>query len=85
MALADEMRCECLTSVSEVRFRTLSETEIRAYVASGEPMDKAGAYGIQGRAAVFVEDIRGSHSGIMGLPLFETASLLEHFGLPVLG
>ncbi len=85
VALADEMRCECLTSVSEVRFRTLSETEIRAYVASGEPMDKAGAYGIQGRAAVFVEDIRGSHSGIMGLPLFETASLLEHFGLPVLG
>lgn len=85
VALADEMRCEYLTSISEVRFRELSEAEIHAYVASGEPMDKAGAYGIQGRAAVFVEDIRGSHSGIMGLPLFETASLLQQFGLPVLG
>ena len=69
---------------NQVRFRSLSSADIRAYVATGEPMDKAGAYGIQGRAAVFVEAIHGSHSGIMGLPLFETAQLLESFGYPVL-
>jgi septum formation protein len=85
VALADETDEECLISISEVRFRKLSESEIRHYVDTGEPMDKAGAYGIQGRAAIFVEDIRGSHSGIMGLPLFETAQLLARFGLPVLG
>jgi septum formation protein len=70
-------------SDSEVRFRTLSEDEIHRYVASGEPMDKAGAYGIQGRAAIFVEQIRGSHSGIVGLPLCETACLLRDFGYPI--
>ena len=69
--------------MSEVRFRTLVDDEIRRYVASGEPMDKAGAYAIQGRAAVFVEEIRGSYSGIMGLPLFETGALLERFGYPL--
>jgi septum formation protein len=63
-----------------VRFRPLSAQEIRRYVHSGEPMDKAGAYGIQGRAAMFVADIRGSHSGIVGLPLCETALLLQKFG-----
>ncbi|HNC81094.1 MAG TPA: Maf family protein, partial [Rhodocyclaceae bacterium] len=57
--------------------------EIRYYVATGEPMDKAGAYGIQGRAAIFIEEIRGSYTGIMGLPLFETAALLQEFGYPV--
>ena len=67
-------------SASEVRFRPLSEDEIRYYVATGEAADKAGAYGIQGRAAMFVEEIRGSYSGIMGLPLFETAALLREFG-----
>lgn len=84
VALADGERTEHLTSISEVRFRELSSDEILHYVASGEPMDKAGAYGIQGRAAVFIADIRGSHSGIMGLPLYETAQLLARFGLPVL-
>jgi len=84
VALADGRRTEHLTSISEVRFRELSRSEIRHYVATGESMDKAGAYGIQGRAAVFVADIRGSHSGIMGLPLYETAALLARFGLPVL-
>lgn len=84
VALADGERRECLTSISEVRFRELSGDEILHYVASGEPMDKAGAYGIQGLAAVFIADIRGSHSGIMGLPLYETAQLLARFGLPVL-
>jgi len=70
-------------SVSEVRFRTLNAAEIQRYVASGEPRDKAGAYGIQGFAAMFIEEIRGSHSGIVGLPLCETALLLREFGYPV--
>ena len=67
-----------------VAFRRLSEHDIRRYIATGEPFDKAGAYGIQGHAAIFVEEIRGNYSGIMGLPLFETAALLEIFGHPVL-
>jgi len=64
-------------SVSDVTFRAMTEAEIAAYVASGEPAGKAGAYGIQGRAAEFVARIAGSYSGIMGLPLFETAALLR--------
>ncbi|MBS3936313.1 MAG: septum formation inhibitor Maf [Sulfuritalea sp.] len=83
IALAQGARLETRLSTSEVRFRTLAEAEIRAYVASGEPRDKAGAYGIQGRAAVFVAEIRGSHSGIVGLPLCETALLLREFGYPI--
>lgn len=70
-------------SISEVRFRTLTDDEIQRYVQSGEPMDKAGAYGIQGRAALFIESISGSHSGIVGLPLSETALLLREFGYPI--
>jgi len=70
-------------SISEVRFRSLDEEEVRRYVATGEPRDKAGAYGIQGAAAIFVEEIRGSHSGIVGLPLCETALLLREFGYPI--
>lgn len=83
VAVSDGSRIRSFTSISEVRFRPLSDDDIRYYVASGEPMDKAGAYGIQGRAAIFIEDIRGSYSGIMGLPLFETAQLLEAFGYPL--
>ena len=64
-------------SISEVTFRQMQPAEIERYVASGEPLGKAGAYGIQGRAAEFVERIAGSYSGIMGLPLFETAALLR--------
>ncbi|BDB23462.1 septum formation inhibitor Maf [Cupriavidus sp. P-10] len=64
-------------SVSEVTFRPMRPDEIDRYVVSGEPLGKAGAYGIQGRAAEFVERIAGSYSGIMGLPLFETAALLR--------
>jgi septum formation protein len=79
----ERIRLEQRLSVSEVRFRNLTGDEIRRYVASGEPHDKAGAYGIQGRAAMFVEEIRGSHSGIVGLPLCETALLLRDFGYPV--
>jgi len=70
-------RTEFMLSSSEVRFRELSDEEIRHYVMSGEPMDKAGAYGIQGRAGVFVEYIAGSYTGIMGLPVCETEQLLR--------
>ncbi|CAG9163502.1 dTTP/UTP pyrophosphatase [Cupriavidus pampae] len=68
-------------SISDVTFRTLHADEIERYVSSGEPLGKAGAYGIQGRAAEFIERISGSYSGIMGLPLFETAALLREAGL----
>jgi septum formation protein len=64
-------------SRSEVKFKDLSAAEIRDYVASGEADDKAGAYGIQGRAARLVVELRGSYSGVMGLPLYETGQLLE--------
>ncbi|MDR2452902.1 MAG: Maf family nucleotide pyrophosphatase [Candidatus Accumulibacter sp.] len=76
-------RIESLVSVSEVSFGTLDEAGIRRYVASGEPMDKAGAYGIQGRAGMFVAHLSGSYSGVMGLPLHETARLLRNFGFPL--
>jgi septum formation protein len=71
---------EQVTQVSNVRFATLSPAQIRAYCATTEPYDKAGGYGIQGLAALFVEHIEGSHSGIMGLPIFETAQLLRKAG-----
>ena len=64
-------------SVSRVTFAALSPTQIAAYVATGEPMGKAGAYGIQGKAAAHVQQLSGSYSGIMGLPLYETAQLLR--------
>ena len=80
VAVSFDERTELLCSISEVRFRELDKDEIARYVASGEPMDKAGAYGIQGRAAMFVEHIAGSYSGVMGLPLCETAQLLKRFG-----
>lgn len=68
-------------SESWVRFAPMSPAQIRAYVASAEPMNKAGAYGIQGKAAAYIEHIRGSYSGIMGLPLFQTAELLRQLGV----
>jgi septum formation protein len=71
-------------STSRVWFKAMTEDEVRRYVATGEPMDKAGAYAIQGRAAMFVQHIAGSYSGIMGLPLAETAVLLEQAGVQVL-
>jgi len=75
---------EQITQVSNVRFATLSPETIRAYCATAEPYDKAGAYGIQGLAALFIEHIEGSHSGIMGLPVFETAKLLQKAGISTL-
>ncbi len=67
--------------VSRVRFARLEPARIAAYVASGEPMGRAGAYAIQGRAAAFIEHLEGSYSGVMGLPLHETDGLLREFGL----
>jgi septum formation protein len=83
VAICLEARIETALSISEVRFATLDPAEIRRYVDSGEPMDKAGAYGIQGRAGTFVEHLAGSYTGVMGLPLHETAVLLRRFGHPV--
>lgn len=68
-------------SRSRVTFRPISDFERAAYCASAEPLDKAGAYAIQGRAAVLVSNIHGSYSGVMGLPLFETAELLSEVGI----
>jgi septum formation protein len=67
----------CLVQVSRVHFAKLSPEQIAAYIASGEPFGKAGAYGIQGLGGAFIPSIEGSYSGIMGLPIFETAQLLE--------
>jgi septum formation protein len=78
-----ESRLELLVNESNVTFAAMGPERIAAYVASGEPFDKAGAYGIQGRAASFIERIEGSYSGIMGLPLYETALLLARFGIAV--
>ena len=68
-------------SRSEVRFAAMDRARIEAYVATGEPMGRAGGYAVQGRAAAFIEHLSGSFSGVMGLPLHETASLLRRFGL----
>jgi septum formation protein len=74
----DQQRAQVL-SRSQVRFAALDAAAIQTYVRTGEPMGKAGAYGVQGRAAAFIAHISGSYSGIMGLPLFETAQLLRRF------
>jgi septum formation protein len=83
VSLAFEGRYEMTVSESLVTFATLDEARIAAYVQSGEPFDKAGSYAIQGRAGAFVERIEGSYSGVMGLPLYETAELLRKFGIVV--
>jgi len=79
VAVKFEDRLEIFVSESHVRFAELSQADIEAYVASGESTDKAGAYAIQGRAQAFVTELRGSHSGVMGLPLHETTQLLKQF------
>lgn len=84
VVLKNDTRLEYRTSVSDVTFRTLSEKTIEHYLALGEFNDKAGAYAIQGRAGVFVERINGSFTGVVGLPLFETAVLLNAFGYAML-
>ncbi len=81
VALATRGGVSLRVSVSSVRFRALSAEECAAYWDTGEPRDKAGAYAIQGRAAVFIESLQGSYSGVMGLPLFETVELLRAAGV----
>lgn len=82
--VGEEQQQAVRTQISEVAFRSLSRGECEAYWATGEPRDKAGSYAIQGLGAIFIEQLRGSYSGVMGLPLYETASLLQHFGIAVL-
>lgn len=82
VAVVDHQRVESCVVTSRVRFRPIAEPEAQAYWASGEPLDKAGSYAIQGLAAVFVEALQGSYSGVVGLPLCETADLLSRFGIP---
>ena len=81
VAVVDAEKVETAISVTEVCFRTLSAADIENYWHTGEPLGKAGGYAIQGIAATFVAHIKGSYSGVMGLPLFETAALLETFGV----
>ena len=85
VALLSGGECRDAVNRSEVRFRPISEAEAAAYWDTGEPADKAGAYAIQGLGAVFVESLQGSYSAVMGLPLYETARLLEAFGYRLLG
>ncbi|WP_035339400.1 MULTISPECIES: Maf family protein [Dickeya] len=79
LALADRQHCLVQRVVTGVQFRALSDDEIRRYIASGEPMDKAGAYGIQGKGGAFVKAIFGSYHAVVGLPLVELIELLSHF------
>ncbi len=82
IALISERHSVCV-NVSQVTFRELSQAEIDDYWATGEPIDKAGSYAIQGRAATFVSYLSGSFSGVMGLPLYETAQLLSEYNIPI--
>ena len=74
---------ESVVQTSDVQFKSLSDAEIDAYIAGGEPLDKAGAYGIQGLGGVFVQHLQGSFTGVMGLPVFESCGLLQNSGYPV--
>ena len=80
VAVANGARTRLATSVSHVRFASLSRLRIERYVAAGESLGKAGAYAIQGAASAWIERIEGSYTGIMGLPLHETAALLDWAG-----
>ena len=80
VALAGDREAVCM-STSHVTFRTLTVAECEAYWESGEPRGKAGAYAVQGKAALFISRLEGSYSGVMGLPLYETATLLKDFGV----
>ena len=83
VAVAREAQIESVLSISEVSFGKIDPADIRRYVMSGEPLDKAGAYGIQGYAGLFVEKLVGSYTGVMGLPLYETGVLLRKLGFPL--
>ena len=77
VALASGRKSVSAVSISQVTFASMSLAEMKNYIATGEPMGKAGAYGVQGAAAAYISQIKGSYTGIMGLPLFETAQLLK--------
>lgn len=83
VAIGTPRHCAQALSVSRVTFAAMGRPQIAAYVAGGEPMGKAGAYAVQGRAAAFISHIAGSYSGIMGLPMYETAQLLSSFGFKI--
>jgi septum formation protein len=83
VSVAHGNRMETRTSTSEVTFAPLTEARIHRYLLSGESLDKAGGYGIQGQAAAFIQHLSGSYSGVMGLPLCETAELLDNFGFAI--
>ncbi len=84
VALADPCATRYALSISQVRFRTITWYEQWSYWLSGEPQDKAGGYAIQGLGALFVVDLQGSYSGVMGLPLYETGGLLQQAGVTLL-
>ncbi|MEM6511795.1 MAG: Maf family protein [Pseudomonadota bacterium] len=84
VAVDDGDSMHTVLSASEVRFRAISDAEMHRYWATGEPHDKAGAYAVQGLGGVFVEALSGSYSGVVGLPVFETAVLLRQVGIDVL-
>lgn len=81
VALLHRQQCQLVCSDTRVKFRAIGRTEARAYLDTGEPQDKAGAYAIQGQGGRFVERIEGSYSGVVGLPLVETQALLRQFGI----
>ncbi len=83
VALGTPRQREQALSISSVRFADMTAAQIKSYADSGEPMGKAGAYAVQGRAAAYISHISGSYSGIMGLPMFQTAQLLRAFGFKV--
>ncbi len=83
ITLANGQHCQTLVVTTNVYFRDLSAQEMLAYWHTGEPQDKAGGYGIQGKGALFVDKIEGSYSNVVGLPLTETAQLLQQFGCSV--
>ncbi len=83
VALVGEQQEESILQTSAVTFRDITEKEMAAYWLSGEPCDKAGGYAVQGLGAVFIEHLAGSFSGVMGLPLYETAQLLRRFGIDI--
>ena len=84
VAVLQGQRLELLHEATEVVFRPLTEGEISRYIATGEPMDKAGAYGIQGRGALLVEGIRGDYFNVMGLPVCRLGQMLKAFGIVTL-
>ncbi|HEX4857646.1 MAG TPA: Maf family protein [Usitatibacteraceae bacterium] len=83
VAVSDTTRTEQILTTSFVTFDRLGDDEMKRYVDSGEPMDKAGGYAVQGMAARFISKLSGSYSGVMGLPLYETVKLLRQFGVPL--